>query len=222
MHENVKKYADSNDVMGLRYIFVDCLDVDPTFEKYAEDFAYCKDKEGLFETHRELTPMTMNQQAWDDDYWVQLKTDLMKNFSRERFGHMMQAAKVVYAEKLARITAEREQQRRQEEIRRQSIPESRSDAAFEQEENDVQISRSEEQQKMLAERRRQLDRERQQSLEKEQREKEQQKKRRIEGAGNAASPMGNADSGNIDSKKVLGAVLAAAIILIIILIIRGM
>ena len=120
MHEDVKKYAENNDIKGLRYIFVDCLDVDPTFEKYTEDFEYCKNIAGLFEAHKELTQMTENQKMWDDGYWVQLKTDMLKNFSRERFQHMRQVAQVVYAEKIVRIAAEREEQRRWlEEKRRQ-------------------------------------------------------------------------------------------------------
>ena len=40
MHNEVKKCVDSGNLKSLRYIFVDCLDVDPTFEKYVEDFEY--------------------------------------------------------------------------------------------------------------------------------------------------------------------------------------
>ena len=59
MHEQVKKYADEGNIKGLKYIFVDALDVDPTFEKYREDFHYCKGL-NLFEPNRELSPKKQN------------------------------------------------------------------------------------------------------------------------------------------------------------------
>ena len=55
MHDEVKKCVESKDIKGLRYIFVDCLDVDPTFEKYSEDYEYSKKVVGLFEEYKELT-----------------------------------------------------------------------------------------------------------------------------------------------------------------------
>ena len=42
MLTEVKKCIESNDIKGLHYIFVDSLDVDPTFEKYKSDYEYCK------------------------------------------------------------------------------------------------------------------------------------------------------------------------------------
>lgn len=110
MHEEVKKCADIGDIKGLRYIFLDCLDVDPTFEKYKEDFEYCKNIPGLFEKHMELTPISDDQADWTDNYWVTLKMDLLKNFSLKRFQHMIVVAKVIYAEKIERILKERAQQ----------------------------------------------------------------------------------------------------------------
>ena len=108
MHKEVKRYADSGDIKGLRYIFVDCLDVDPTFEKYKEDYKYCKNLNGLFEAHKELTPLSMNKSSWNDDYWQKLKMDLLDNFSDKRFKHMIQVAQVVYADKIKRLLKERE------------------------------------------------------------------------------------------------------------------
>lgn len=55
MLPEVKRCADSNDIKGLRYIFVDCLDVDPTFEKYKEDYEYCKHIPGFFEDYTEIS-----------------------------------------------------------------------------------------------------------------------------------------------------------------------
>ncbi len=106
MLAEVKKCADSNDIKGLHYIFVDCLDVDPTFEKYAEDFEYCKNINGFLVTHTNLTPIR-NRIGWDRAYWEQLKLDLMKNFSEERFSHMREVAEYIYADKIKRLKEER-------------------------------------------------------------------------------------------------------------------
>lgn len=111
MHSELKKRADDKDIRWLQYGFADCLDVDPTFEEYKEDFNYCcENVPEMFEKHMELTPRRDNQHSWTDDYWNMLKVDLLENFSRERFEHMRSVAKVVYAEKIARL----EQERRQE------------------------------------------------------------------------------------------------------------
>lgn len=107
MHSAVKKFADNGDLQRLKYVFVDCLDVDPTFEKYKEDFEYVKNVPGLIETNIELTPFRTNQNSWDEDYWIALKKDLAKNFSVERLEHMKAVAKVVHADKLKRILDER-------------------------------------------------------------------------------------------------------------------
>jgi hypothetical protein len=47
MIAGVKKCIDAGDIKGLRYIFLDSLDVDPTFEKYKDDYAVCKKIEGI-------------------------------------------------------------------------------------------------------------------------------------------------------------------------------
>ena len=94
MHKEVKSCADKGDIKGLKYIFVDCLDVDPTFEKYKEDYEYCKNLNGLFESHRELTPFSMDKSLWNYKYWQKLKTDLLKNFSDSRFKHMIDIERI--------------------------------------------------------------------------------------------------------------------------------
>ena len=106
MHDRVKQLADIGDVKGLKYIFVDALDVDPTFELYQEDYAYCRSK-GRFEPYQELTPLTHDQKEWTMDYWVQLKTDLLKNFSEKRLMHMKEVAQELKANKIRRLTEER-------------------------------------------------------------------------------------------------------------------
>lgn len=103
----VKKCADMNDIKGLRYIFIDSLDVDPTFEKYRQDYNYCKSLSGFFDEYVEMTVLKQNTSEWDATYWDQLKRDLVKNFSQIRFEHMIQVAKIVYSEKIERLVSER-------------------------------------------------------------------------------------------------------------------
>ena len=106
MLAEVKKCADSNDIKGLHYIFVDCLDVDPTFERYATDYEYCKSIVGFLEPYTNITPIR-SKDGWNKQYWEQLKLDLMKNFSDVRFNHMRDVARVIYAEKIERLKQER-------------------------------------------------------------------------------------------------------------------
>ena len=106
MHKQVKEYLGKGDIRGLRYVFLDSLDVDPTFEDYQEDYDNCKKVSGFFDEHQELTPVADRSQ-WNNDYWQRLKRDLEKNFSRERFEHMKAVAVVVYADKAARLLNER-------------------------------------------------------------------------------------------------------------------
>ena len=108
MHAEVKRLADSGDIKGLRYVFVDALDVDPTFMRYQEDYDYCRSK-GLLEPHQELTPLTQDQTQWTKDYWAHLKVDLLKNLSEKRLMHMKRVAQVLKADKIQRLTEERRQ-----------------------------------------------------------------------------------------------------------------
>lgn len=110
MLEEVKKFADAGDVKSLKYIFVDSLDVDPTFEDYLDDYNYCVIK-GLFEPHKKLNDFSNRKSDWNDDYWQILKRDLLKNFSRERLDHMRKVALVVLADKVERLKRERQQNR---------------------------------------------------------------------------------------------------------------
>ena len=47
MIAEVKKYIDNNDIKGIRYVFIDSLDVDPTFDKYRETYEECKNLAGV-------------------------------------------------------------------------------------------------------------------------------------------------------------------------------
>lgn len=115
MHNNVKKYADSNDITSLRYVFYDCLDVDPSFDKYMEDYEYACKVSGFLEDHIALTPFSNNKSEWNEDYWLSLKKDLKNNFSDKRFNHMKDVARVVHADRLKRIEDERAKKNSEEE-----------------------------------------------------------------------------------------------------------
>ena len=107
MNSEIKKYADSGDLRSLKYVFVDALDVDPTFARYEEEYNYCKSIPGLLESHIELTPFHADPAAWTEDYWVELKMDLLKNFSDQRMTHMREVAKGLLEDKVRRILEER-------------------------------------------------------------------------------------------------------------------
>lgn len=108
MDKKIKQYADTGDLTSLKYIFVDSLDVDPTFEQYEEAYNYCKAVPGLLEQHVELTPLINDASQWTETYWVTLKMDLKKNFSDQRMSHMRKVAKVLLADKVQRILEERQ------------------------------------------------------------------------------------------------------------------
>lgn len=107
MNKEIKKFADSGDVKSLKYIFVDALDVDPTFVRYEEEYNYCKSIPGLLEPYIELTHFSENRADWTEEYWTSLKMDLIKNFSDKRMSHMRDVAQVFLADKVQRILAER-------------------------------------------------------------------------------------------------------------------
>lgn len=107
MIAGIKKCIDTGDIKGLRYIFLDSLDVDPTFENYKEDYAVCRNLEGMFESYVEMNDLSSDKANWNMDYWGRLKYDQKKNFSEKRFEHMMEVAKIVHAEKIERLLVER-------------------------------------------------------------------------------------------------------------------
>lgn len=109
MNKEIKLYADNKDLQSLKYIFVDALDVDPTFVRYQKEYDYCKSIPGLLENHRELTAFVYNENLWDDEYWSKLKMDLIENFSDKRFMHMREVAKVYLKDKIDRILVERKE-----------------------------------------------------------------------------------------------------------------
>lgn len=107
MNAAIKKCLNENDMRRLHYIFLDSLDIDPTFDTYKDDYNECAHHEGFFEINKELTPFSYNSDQWDKEYWLKLKNDLRKNFSRERFEHMRKVAQVYYKEKIMQLQEER-------------------------------------------------------------------------------------------------------------------
>ena len=214
MLEEVKKCIDRDDIQGLRYIFADALDVDPTFERYREDYNYCKGINNFFEANVEKTPLRQESSRWDRQYYEQLKIELMKNFSEVRFEHMIKVAKVVYADKAARILSER-QKREQQNINKPDIKPSTL-------EKNINMSQSalhneELQENKLAEMRKQLEHENQEAERKikEQKALVEAKKRQNINV-NKTNSNNTADN---SLKKVVGAVLAVIVLVVIILLI---
>ncbi len=106
MLDAVKKYVAEKNIEDLKYIFVDALDLDPEFREYREDFEYVK-KFNMFEKHIDLTALRTNPAEWDGMYWIRLKKDLQKNFSCRRMEHMIDVAKVIFADEIAKERAAR-------------------------------------------------------------------------------------------------------------------
>lgn len=218
VHEAVKTCVAERDIERLKYIFVDCLDVDPTFEKYTGDYEYCMNDSGLglFEKHVELTPMRKEKNSWDISYWNSIKMDLIENFSTKRFQHMREVAKVVHAEKIERLLREREQklieEKRQQELQKQ-IAENKKIKAAQSENNGGTCA--EIQKKQLEEARKRLE------LENKKFEEERIRKQQNQQAQSRADVQANQEVGL--GKKEVGiamVVLVAAIMLIVLLIIR--
>lgn len=101
IHNDVKNAVENGNISSLKYFFSDCLDGDPTFAEYEEDYEYCKSKSVFFVPHTELHPMSCG--AVDESYWVQLKKDFMQNPSVERMEHMREVAKILYSSRIRKI-----------------------------------------------------------------------------------------------------------------------
>lgn len=204
MDINVKNLADSGDIKSLKYLFVDSLDVDPTFVRYEEDYNYCKSVPGLLETHIELTPFSNNEADWDEAYWAKLKMDLIKNFSNERMSHMRKVAKTFLADKVERILAERSRKVEVKEVEKTKVnvtptPSTSSAKAY---------PSKEEQERILAEERRKLEREQlefEAKQEAERKRREEQRRRILE---QSSQRVHTTQSGTV-SKKVIGIAAAA-------------
>lgn len=224
MLAEVKKCIESNDIKGLHYIFVDSLDVDPTFEKYSDDYEYCKKLKGFLEPHVDITPFSSSEK-WNEKYWVQIKMDLMKNFSEKRFSHMREVAKVIYSEKIKRLELERERlsKKNQEAEKKQKEPMARIQADRQKDNASAnkssvvtsQILDAEKAQKERLEEKHRAIELHNQEVEKKQKEQ----MARIQAARQKDKESKNNKSYVETPKKATGAVTAAVVIIAIILII---
>ena len=224
MNTEIKRYADSGDLQSLKYIFVDALDVDPTFVRYEEEYNYCRSIPGLLESHVELTPFKENSADWNEEYWINLKMDLLKNFSDRRMSHMREVAKVLLADKIQRILAERATNdvvQNKPVVKEEFVPVQKTERAdFKLAESAPKTSSSkaaeqarrleEERRKLEAENRKQEDRQRREARERAaRREQQRREQERTETQVGGGTP-----------KKVVGIVLAAvavAVVLVLLL-----
>ena len=220
LRPNVKEYAESGNVRSLHYIFRDALDADPTFEDWQESYEYCEKVPGFFEPHKELTPFTQDESRWKEEaYWVQLKMDLMENFSKERYEHLRKVAEVFYAEKIRRI--------RQEEAQRSPVMQGpaavpgqntvspqATTARKQAPQNDLNAAEEE----RIRQRRKEIEENNRQIAEAQRRQdrKIEQERQKIETENNETRYGGSG------SKKFLGVVLAEVVILLaIVFLLRG-
>lgn len=58
----------------------------------------------IWEQHDGKILNTSSKESWDEDYFVDLQVDLRMNFSKERFLHMLEVGKKVYAIPLKQAT----------------------------------------------------------------------------------------------------------------------
>lgn len=209
--KKIKQYADSGDLKELKYIFVDSLDVDPTFASYEEGFYYCKNKFGLLEKHVELTTFTYDQTQWTESYWSCLKIDLIKNFSVQRMEHMREVAQVLLREKVQRIQEERSS--KDEETKKNQFSNNLSPSVEPKNENGLKtppMSKSEEQALILEQEKQRLEEENyaieeeivRKAMERAKQIEEQRRKKELE------------DTESL--KKVIGIVVAAVVVITVI------
>lgn len=168
MLKEINRCIENNDMIGLRYIFLDCLDVDPTFEKYKEGYDKVKTIDGFFEDYVELHPLIEEKDRWNEDYWIQLKNDLRENFSEKRFMHMRKVAKVYFSDKISKLQLQRQRIEKENKKLEQRIEEQRQRVGqkiTEQREGNKKISYSsegklsvaEEDRKMLEQKKKELE-----------------------------------------------------------------
>lgn len=214
MDIRIKNYADARDLKELKYIFVDALDVDPTFVRYEEEYNYCKSIPGLLEAHIELTPFRQDKSRWDEAYWTSLKMDLVKNFSDRRMMHMKEVAQVFLAEKITRILKERDASITPPSVATSTIP--KTEDKVESAPTTIvtpSISRAEQEKRELEEAKRKLEEENRRTEAARQAEARRiEQQRRIHQTVAKTTPAGDS------SKKAIGiavAVLAVAAVVLI-------
>lgn len=202
----IKKYADQKDLQALKFIFVDALDVDPTFENYKDGYNYCKAC-GMLEPHQELTPFINDPSKWDKTYWRQLKGDILENLSEKRIDHMCKVAKVVHKDRIERILAERAERAAAAEKEKKSPPSVSTQKPNVENATSKQapFMSSKEQEKWLEERRKQIAEDNQK-----QEQQAKQPEDHKSGRENTSYKPLNTERSHSNSKKAMGIALAAA------------
>lgn len=181
MIAEVKKYIDNNDIKGIRYVFIDSLDVDPTFDKYRETYEECKNIVGLFEEYEELSELSPNKNLWNREYWKNIKIDLEQNFSKKRFEYMIEVAKVVYAEKVERLNRERKLEKNENVQNTQAFIENNNIKTVNSKQENSTSLKEEEDKRLEARKREQEERYRKQSeqIEKDNRQRQERKENNL-------------------------------------------
>lgn len=216
INKDVKICVDSKDRVGLKHIFADCLDADPTFDESKYDYEYCKQNaKWLFEEYKELTPLSQNKSDWNQKYWAEIKFDLENNFCDKRFQHMVKVAQVVYKDKIERLKKERqsksEKQRTEIEEKKRALEE--ENRRIEQQQ--YQQIRSQKPAISASERQRIEIEEKKRALEEENRRIEQQEQQE-QSYTEKKYQQSNGDS----SKKAFGVVLLVIIVMAVVAIIK--
>lgn len=209
MLPEINKCIENKDIKTLRYIFIDSLDVDPTFEKYREDYEICKNVEGLFESYKEMGGIIEDEKKWTLEYWEQLKVDLTHNFSQKRFEHMQIVAKVVYSDKVERLLHDRQMRNEQEEKEKMLQELSKQEEYKKEVAGERQLSEEELQEKRIAQKRKELE------LHNQKVEKEQKAQRERIEAAKKQNAIKERQAGTV-SKKTVGIVLIIVVVIVLI------
>lgn len=217
MIAEVKKHIDNNDIKGIRYVFIDSLDVDPTFDKYRETYDECKNLAGLFEEYKELSELSPNKNSWNREYWKNIKIDLEKNFSKKRFEYMIEVAKVVYAEKVERLNRERKLEKNENVQNTQAFIENNNIKTVNSKQENTISLKEEEDKRLKARMREQEEQYRKQSeqIEKDKRQRQERQENNIYNNHNKESSKNR----DCRSKKVKGIVVLTVIAIVALIIV---
>ena len=206
--ETIRQYAEVGDRKRLRYAFAGAFDADPTFERYEEDYQYCRDR-GLLDPHRDLTPLTEDPASWTQDYWYQLVKDLRENLSDTRLNHMRKVARTVFAEKVARLKKERDSRIAKPEPQREPPAAPKPAAPFNAEAANAELERKA--RERIAESQRVYE----ETVRREDAQRKEDQRRREMGRRQAPQDAGEGEGSS--GKKAMGAAALVAVILLALL-----
>ena len=198
-------------------MYLDSLDVDPTFDKYRETYDECKNLAGLFEEYEELSELSPNKNSWNREYWKNIKIDLEKNFSKKRFEYMIEVAKVVYAEKVERLNRERKLEKNENVQNTQAFIENNNIKTVNSKQENTISLKEEEDKRLEARKREQEEQYRKQSeqIEKDKRQRQERQENNIYNNHNKESSKNR----DCRSKKVKGIVVLTVVVIVLFVII---